>query len=137
MQVNCVAPLTLTQTLLSLLKSASTAHSAAPIGIDRAAVVMVSTRMASIADNSGGGYYAYRCSKTALNMATKNLSVAVKDDQILTVVLHPGWVKTDMGGANALIDTDTSVSSIITTLQALGEKDHGTFITWDGKSLPW
>ena len=78
-----------------------------------------------------------RCSKTGLNMAMKSLSVDLKDTGILVVAMHPGWVKTRIGGANALIDTETCVSTMIETLQGLTEKDHGAFLQYDNTTIPW
>ena len=79
----------------------------------------------------------YRCSKTGLNMAMKSLSVDLKDTGILVVAMHPGWVKTRIGGANALIDTETCVSTISETLQGLTVKDHGAFLQYDNTTIPW
>ncbi len=107
------------------------------MGIKRAAVVMMSTKVASIDDNSGGGNYAYRCSKIALNMAMKNLSIEMKDRGVLVMSMHPGWVQTSMGGGNALIDTDTCVSNMMETLAGLSEKDQASFLTYDNKPIKW
>lgn len=65
------------------------------------------------------------------------MSIDFKDAKILCVSMHPGWVKTDMGGKNAPLDIDSSCSKMITTLMSLNEKFNGTFIQFDGKSLPW
>ncbi len=98
---------------------------------------MMSTAVASIADNSGGGNYAYRCSKVALNMAMKNFSIDLRDKGVLVMSMHPGWVRTDMGGPNGLIDTETCASTMIKTLQGLTDKDHGTFLRYNNTSIPW
>ena len=79
----------------------------------------------------------YRCSKIGLNMAMKSLSVDLKDTGILIMAMHPGWVKTRMGGPNALIDTETCVSTMIQTLQGLTEKDHGSLLRYNNTSIPW
>ena len=78
-----------------------------------------------------------RCSKSGLNMAMKSLSVDLKDTGILIMAMHPGWVKTRMGGPNALIDTETCVSTMIQTLQGLTEKDHGSLLRYNNTSIPW
>ena len=82
----------------------------------------MSTAVASIAENSGGGTYAYRCSKTALNMSMKSLSVDLAKTGILVMAMHPGWVLTEKGGPNAQISTETCCQSMLQTLAGLGEK---------------
>lgn len=72
-----------------------------------------------------------------MNAATKSMSVDLKKDNILVASLHPGWVKTDMGGKNAPLDVDTSVSGIFNTINKLGEGDTGKFLNYDGTQLPW
>ena len=67
----------------------------------------------------------------------KSLSVDLKDTGILIMAMHPGWVKTRMGGPNALIDTETCVSTMIQTLQGLTEKDHGSLLRYNNTSIPW
>lgn len=75
--------------------------------------------------------------QSALNAATKSMSVDFKDLKILCVSLHPGWVKTDMGGRNAPLDVDSSCKKMINTVMALNESNNGTFLQFDGKPLPW
>ena len=82
----------------------------------------MSTSVASIAENSGGGLYAYRCSKSALNMSMKSLSVDLANTGILVMAMHPGWVLTEMGGPNAQISTETCCQTMVQTLAGLTEK---------------
>ena len=70
-------------------------------------------------------------------MATRSLSVELKEDGILVTALHPGWVQTDMGGPNAAITVETSVTNIVKTLYSLTEKHNSGFVQYDGKELPW
>jgi NAD(P)-dependent dehydrogenase (short-subunit alcohol dehydrogenase family) len=70
-------------------------------------------------------------------MATRSLSVELKEDGILATVLHPGWVQTDMGGQDADITVETSVNNIVKTLYSLTEKHNAGFVQYDGKELPW
>lgn len=72
-----------------------------------------------------------------MNAATKSMSIDLEDDGILIACLHPGWVKTDMGGNNAPMDIDTSVADMIKTIQSLNEKHNGCFLQHDGAKLPW
>lgn len=97
----------------------------------------MSSILGSIEENAQGGLYAYRMSKVALNMATKSMSVDLKADHILCVAMHPGWVKTDMGGSNAPLDVETSCKEMVQTIFGLNESHNGTLIQYDGKHLPW
>lgn len=65
------------------------------------------------------------------------MSVDLKDDKILVICMHPGWVKTDMGGSGAPLDVETSISGILKTLDGLSDKDSGRYLQYDGKQLPW
>jgi len=135
-EVNCIGPLFFAKELLPLLKAAMD-PSKPKYNVDNAAIVMMSTAVSSIAENSGGGNYPYRCSKTALNMAMKSLSVDLKETGILVMAMHPGWVQTRMGGPGALIDTQTSCSGMIETMKGLTEKDHGTLLRYNNTAIPW
>lgn len=97
--------------------------------------VHISSLMGSITDNSSGGSYAYRASKTALNMINKCLSV----DQpwLTTIVMHPGWVQTRMGGEQAPTSVATSAAGIWAVLEELKKTDSGKFLNYQGKYLPW
>lgn len=65
------------------------------------------------------------------------MSIDLKKDNIVVASMHPGWVKTDMGGNNAPLDIPTSIEGIFTTIEKLGEQDTGKFFQYDGKELPW
>jgi NAD(P)-dependent dehydrogenase (short-subunit alcohol dehydrogenase family) len=93
--------------------------------------------MGSLADNSSGGAYAYRVSKAALNMASVNLARELEGDGLISVVLHPGWVKTDMGGPNAPLGIEEAVGAMIQTIGRLGRADNGGFLDRNGKPQPW
>jgi len=77
------------------------------------------------------------CVKTALNMVTKSMSVDLKEQGILSLVLHPGWVVTEMGGSNAEIDVTTSVSGLLKVMHGLNENSVGSFIDFKGHIVPW
>lgn len=100
-------------------------------------IVNVTSKMGSISDNESGGSYAYRMSKCALNMATRSLAVDLAGDGIVTVVIHPGWVQTRMGGANALISTEKSVSNMLDVIERAGPDDSGEFYEWSGEHVRW
>ncbi len=100
-------------------------------------IACLSSKMASMDDNSSGGSYIYRSTKAALNSVVKSLSIDLADKAIKCVALHPGWVKTDMGGANGEISARESVSQIFATLQTLTAEDSGRFIDIDGCDIAW
>jgi len=81
--------------------------------------------------------YIYRTSKTALNQVIKSLSIDLKEENFIVVALHPGWVQTDMGGPNALIDTKTSVKGMTEAIDNLTSKNSGKFYNYDGSAIPW
>ena len=135
---NCVAPIFLTRAFLPLLKTAAEKVPAnRKMTIHGACVVEMSTAVASIAENARGGSYPYRCSKTALNMGMKNLSIDLEEDGILVVAMHPGWVQTDMGGPNALISTEECVTAMLDTFDKLGNENHGHFLRYNNTSIQW
>ncbi len=100
-------------------------------------IVSISSLMGSIADNDSGGSILYRSSKAALNSAMKSLSIELKDQGVGVLIIHPGWVKTDMGGANALLDTKTSVAGMCEQMERFSMGQTGKFVKYDGKSMPW
>ena len=81
--------------------------------------------------------YIYRSSKTALNQVIKSLSIDFKDKNFIVAALHPGWVQTDMGGPNALIDKKTSVKGMAEVVESLVLKNSGRFYNYDGSLIPW
>jgi NAD(P)-dependent dehydrogenase (short-subunit alcohol dehydrogenase family) len=100
-------------------------------------IAMVSSKMGSIEDNGSGGSYIYRTSKTALNQVVKSLSIDLAERDISVITLHPGWVRTDMGGANAEITTAECVDGLKSILQSAGLAQSGCFIEYDGSPIPW
>ncbi len=100
-------------------------------------IVTITSKMGSIADNSGGGSYLYRSSKAAANMVVKTLAIDLKPLGVTAVVFHPGWVKTDMGGPNAMVSPEQSVSGIRKVIGGLSAEDSGIFFGYDGQVIPW
>lgn len=121
--VNTIAPYLLAKALLPEVKAA------------RGKLVVVSTRMGSLQDNSSGGFLAYRSSKTALNMAWKTLVLANPD--LVCTMLHPGWVQTRMGGDNAPVTPQQSIAGMRKVIEGLTSKDSGAFFDYEGKTVPW
>jgi NAD(P)-dependent dehydrogenase (short-subunit alcohol dehydrogenase family) len=123
-QVNAIAPFLLTRALLPYLN-----HGKNP------QVVQISTLMSSIEDNGSGGYYAYRSSKAALNMITKSLSI--DHPKIKFLLIHPGWVKTEMGGEQAPLSPETSAQGIWKVIKNQQQDESGIFKDYRGNTLPW
>lgn len=134
---NTVVPVLMAKAFAPLIAKASKANESLPMGVNRAAIVNMSSILGSIEKNDSGGMYPYRTSKAALNAATKSMSCDLKDGKILCISMHPGWVRTDMGGSKAPLDVDTSTQNIVQTLMALDASHNGGFFEHDGKPLPW
>jgi NAD(P)-dependent dehydrogenase (short-subunit alcohol dehydrogenase family) len=100
-------------------------------------IATLTSKMGSIDDNTSGESYSYRASKTAVNMVMKSLSIDLKPYGISVVTLHPGWVQTDMGGSNALISAQTSVTGLRNVIEHLSIENTGKFIAFDGKEIAW
>ena len=126
LKVNLIAPLMVTQSIIDNVKK----------GSDKK-IYFLSSQLGSIADNTSGGMYIYRSSKTGLNQVVKSLSVDLKPLGITVVLLHPGWVKTDMGGPNAPIPIDESIEGMMNVIDTTNIIDTGRFFNFDGKELPW
>jgi NAD(P)-dependent dehydrogenase (short-subunit alcohol dehydrogenase family) len=126
LEVNTIAPLMLVQAFVEQVAASQ-----------KKLVAIIGSKVGSIADNSSGGSYIYRSSKTAVNQVVKCLSIDLADRDISVISLHPGWVQTEMGGPNAEISTDESVSGLKNILQTAGLAQSGHFIEYDGSSIPW
>jgi len=100
-------------------------------------IALQSSRMGSIADNDSGGRYVYRASKAALNAVGKSLSVDLKDKGITVLILHPGWVRTDMGGPNGLLTVTECVDGQLDLIARANPAMNGRFFHSNGQDLPW
>lgn len=125
-QVNTIAPLKMVEAFAEQLLMGK-----------RKVVACMSSKMGSMADNGYGNSYIYRSSKAALNAVVKSLSIDLKEQGIISVALHPGWVKTEMGGPNAEITTRECVAQLFSHLSRLTMNDSGRFIDIDGSDIPW
>ena len=134
-KTNTVAPLMLAKAFRPLLRRAASRSSNEDSA--KACIVNISSVLGSITENSGRTLYPYRSSKAALNMITKSLSIDLESERIMAVALHPGWVKTDMGGQNAALTTKDSVEGLLTVIGSLDNSTNGGFFDFTGKALPW
>jgi NAD(P)-dependent dehydrogenase (short-subunit alcohol dehydrogenase family) len=100
-------------------------------------IVTLTSAMGSIADNGSGGSYAYRSSKAAVNIVVKSLSIDLAPRGITCVVVHPGWVRTDMGGPDGKLTPTESVAALRRLIAGLKPEDTGRFFNYDGKTYPW
>ena len=124
-QVNAFGPLRVTQALLPNLRLGQ-----------RKQIVNMSSQLGSV-QNSDGRWYAYRASKSALNQINKILSVELGPEGFVCVVLHPGWVRTDMGGAAATYSPEESVAGLIGVIEQLDSGKNGGYFDLKGQVIPW
>lgn len=126
-EVNTLGPLRVAQAFLPLLRG----------GRPLRRLVAITSLMGSLGDNRSGGSYPYRISKAALNMACVNLAHELRDEEIVSVMLHPGWVRTDMGGAGATLPVEEAVGALVHTIDGLKMEHTGGFYDRLGAPLPW
>jgi NAD(P)-dependent dehydrogenase (short-subunit alcohol dehydrogenase family) len=104
---------------------------------ERRLVVTITSGMGSLADNTSGGSIAYRSSKAAVNMVMRSAAIDLAPRGITCVLINPGWVKTDMGGPDATLSPQRSVSAMRRLIETLGPNDSGKFYNYDGREYPW
>ena len=126
LNINALGPVRVVKTLYPKMKHNSLTK-----------IAMISSLMASIDDCHMGRSYAYRASKTALNMFTVSMKKEALEDNISFVILHPGWVKTDMGGDRAPVEIPESVTGMRNVLETRTLENTGEFVQFDGELLPW
>lgn len=121
---NSIKPLFITRALIPLLKKSK--H---PVSLQ------ITSMMGSIGDNSSGGSYSYRASKAALNMIYKCLSIDEK--WLISLLVHPGWVQTSMGGKSAPVSVEDSAQGIWKLIDEANLSQSGSFVTYRGQPLEW
>ena len=126
LQTNTIAPIIILQTLLDNV-----------IASDGKTVMCISSSAGSISLHRIAGKYSYRASKAALNSLMKNASLELEDKGVKIIIMHPGWVKTDMGGQNALIEVYDTVFGMIKILENANQLKTGCFLDYQGNSLLW
>ena len=113
------------------------AQALAPLLSDGARVANLSSQLGSIERVSRFGTPTYAISKAAQNMATAQLAHALAPRGIVVVALHPGWVRTEMGGEGAEVAPEDAARGLVDVIEGLGEGDNGRFLDWQGRPLPW
>ncbi len=121
---NSIKPFFITRALLPFLKKSK--H---PVSLQ------ITSMMGSIADNSSGGSYSYRASKAALNMIYKSLSV--DENWLISLLVHPGWVQTSMGGESAPVSVQDSAQGVWKLIDESDLSQSGSFMTYKGQRLDW
>ena len=126
LDVNTMGPLRVTEAFIPHLTRS-----------ERKLVVTITSGMGSIGDNTSGGSIPYRSSKAAVNMVMRSAAIDLKPRGIIAVVINPGWVKTDMGGAEAPLTAAQSVGAMKHLIGSLGPTQSGKFFNYDGREYPW
>jgi NAD(P)-dependent dehydrogenase (short-subunit alcohol dehydrogenase family) len=123
-RVNALGPLRVTAALRSNLRQGSR-------------VFMMSSTMGSISDNASGGYYGYRMSKVALNIAARSLAVDLRADGVAVFMLHPGYVATDMTSHEGPVSAPDAAADLVRLMDSLDAEASGTFWHARGHELAW
>lgn len=126
LEVNVIAPIQVTAALLDNVSASA-----------QRKVIAITSKVGSIGDGPTGGSYAYRTSKTALNMAMANAAHELRAHGITIVLIHPGWVQTDMGGPSAPVSIDQSVTGVRRIIDKVTQAETGHFYDYTGRQLPW
>jgi len=124
--VNSIAPLLITERFLPLLENSLGAK-----------IANITSQNGSITQRNVGGKYSYSSSKAALNMITKILSNDLREKGITVIAVHPGWIKTDMGGEEAPLEVERPISQIINLVDSTELSKSGTFLDREGNQMPW
>jgi len=124
--VNTIGPMRVTRALLPNLERGTAKQ-----------IVSITSGLGSIENNTSGRYYGYRESKAALNMFTRSLAAELADAGFTCIVMSPGWVQTDMGGPDASLTPEQSITGMRAVIDGLTPTDTGTYWNHDGTKLPW
>ena len=126
LEINLLAPMKIAESLASHVMASA-----------QKKIVTLTSEFASMTLNKTGGFHSYRTSKAGVNAMMKSMALDVKEQGILTLALHPGWVQTDMGGAQAPITAETSVRGMRAVIANLTPDQSGQFIAYSGEVLPY
>jgi len=124
--VNIVGPMKVSEALIENVKAGS-----------HKKIITLSSILGSIGGNNEGNMYPYRASKAAVNAIMRSMAVDLAKYEIISIPLHPGWVRTDMGGPSADLDVSTSVKGMKHVIDSLTIEDSGSYLVYDGSKLPW
>ena len=136
LRTNAIGPFLLAQALVPLLCDVAPGH-ADDTGSPRTVIANISSQLGSIANTTRFGTPSYAISKAAQNMASVLLARALAERGIVVLALHPGWVQTEMGGAQAQVTPADAVAGLLRVIDAATPSQSGAFLDWRGASLPW
>jgi len=125
-RVNAIAPMIVAQQCAPLLRRAQHPR-----------IANISSSMGSLAKKDYGRHYSYSASKAALNMLTRAAAADLQDSGIIVTALHPGWVRTDLGGPEATLSPEESVAGMLEVIDRMDAAASGQFLTWEGEVHPW
>ena len=125
LKTNTMAPLKMAEALYKNLQQSQ-----------QKKIINISSRAGSFSEGQTE-LFMYKTSKAALNMVTKVLGDKTADTGVIATAISPGWVKTDMGGAEANLEIEESIRALIKTISELTEKDTGSFLGHNGEVIPW
>ncbi|OGX82317.1 SDR family oxidoreductase [Hymenobacter glacialis] len=126
MQVNAIGPLLVSQALLPLLRAGR-----------KGRIISMSSGQGSLTWKATGDPYHYSASKAALNMYMRSLAAEIGHMGLISVIVDPGWMRTDMGGNHATQEPADSARGIIRLAEQLHAEENGSFVTWQGQPVPW
>ncbi|HEX8659250.1 MAG TPA: SDR family oxidoreductase [Hymenobacter sp.] len=126
MQVNAIGPLLMAQALLPLLRAGQ-----------KGRILSMSSGQGSLTWKATGDPYHYSASKAALNMYMRSLAAEIGAYGLISVLVDPGWMRTDMGGDHATLEPADSARGIIRLTEQLHAEENGSFVTWQGQPVPW
>lgn len=126
MKVNAVAPIMVAKVIVPTMRAGQ-----------RKLIMNISSQLASMTNNNGGSSYGYRASKAALNMLNICMANELRPEGFTVMALHPGWVKTDMGGPNAPMSIEESARHLIARMNEATIDKSGKYYNFDGTPLPW
>ncbi|KAI4871936.1 hypothetical protein NFI96_016928 [Prochilodus magdalenae] len=138
---NVVGPMSVTKEFLPYLRAAAKRSGKPGMACSKAAVINISSGLGSMTSvpqlYSIFPAFSYNISKAALNMLTVCAALELREDEILCVALHPGWVRTDTGGQQAPMEAKDSVTGLLKVMKSLNEQHHGGLFDYTGKPVPW
>ena len=129
MHTNALGPMWLSAALADRIAAGGGGHGGK--------IAYLSSRMGSIAAMTNAGSALYRASKAALNAVAKAVALELAPRGVVVIALHPGWVRTDMGGAGADIEAEASVAGMRSVIERAGARESGRFFDYTGKEVPW
>lgn len=126
LHINAVGPVLVAQAFANLLRKGTHPR-----------LINISSDAGSLAMKDGGCNYTYPASKAALNMFMRCMAGELKSAGVVTIAIHPGWVRTDMGGPGAALSVEESASGLMSVFDRLTMQDNGGYFRWDGQQMPW